>query len=166
MIHGVMVARQTLVLQVPVRARVDQQIDITTLNQSIMEKAVVPAQSAEVTFVMPNTASLGKLKEMQPDFSLTMKYKTGDDWAAIKGQEVRAYFMGIKEIPNENGELVTCGVFVSATECFIAGQKLLVEAVRQLDSRTPVAITYKEKRANKSTEGSTMVFDVKTLIAR
>ncbi len=130
-----------------------------------MEKSVMPAQPTEVTFVMPNTESLGQLKEMQPDFSLTMKYKTADDWAAIKGQEVRAFFMGIKEIPNDDGELVTCGVFVSTTECFIAGQKLLVEAVRNLDSRTPVAITYKEKKANKSTEGSTMIFEVRTLIA-
>lgn len=129
-----------------------------------MEKAIMPTQPAEVTFVMPSTASLGTLKEMQPDFSLTMKYKTADDWAAIKGQEVRAFFMGIKEIPNDDGELVTCGVFVTPAECFIAGQKLLVEAVRQLDSRTPVAITYKEKKANKSSEGSTMIFDVRTLI--
>lgn len=129
-----------------------------------MEKSVMAAQPAEVTFVMPSTDSLGQLKEMRPDFSLTMKYKTADDWAAIKGQEVRAFFMGIKEIPNDDGELVTCGVFVTPTECFIAGQKLLVEAVRQLDSRTPVVITYKEKKANKSSEGSTMIFDVRTLI--
>lgn len=130
-----------------------------------MKETVVPAQETEVTFVIPSTESLGQLKEMQPDFSLTMKYKTADDWAALKGREVRAYFMGIKEIPNEKGELVMCGVFVTPTECFIAGQKLLVEAVRQLDTRTPVAITYKEKKANKSSEGATMIFEVKTLIA-
>ena len=130
-----------------------------------MEKSVVQSPQTEVTFVMPNTKSLGQLKEMRPDFSLTMKYKNADDWAAIKGQEVRAFFMGIKEIPNDDGELVTCGVFVSESECFIAGQKLLVEAVRNLDSRTPVAITYKEKKANKSSDGSTMIFEVRTLVA-
>lgn len=129
-----------------------------------MEKAVAQTPQTEVTFVMPTTESLGQLKEMRPDFSLTMKYKNADDWAAIKGQEVRAFFMGIKEIPNDDGELVTCGVFVSETECFIAGQKLLVEAVRNLDSRTPVAITYKEKKANKSSDGSTMIFEVRTLV--
>lgn len=129
-----------------------------------MEKAVAQTPQTEVTFVMPTTESLGQLKEMRPDFSLTMKYKNADDWAAIKGQEIRAFFMGIKEIPNDDGELVTCGVFVSETECFIAGQKLLVEAVRNLDSRTPVAITYKEKKANKSSDGSTMIFEVRTLV--
>lgn len=127
-----------------------------------MERNVVTTPT-EVTFLMPSTASLGELKEMTPDFSLTMKYKTADDWAMIKGQEVRAYYMGTKEIPNDQGELVTCGVFVTHQECFIAGQKLLVEAVRQLDTRTPVAITYKEKKVNKSTEGATMIFEVKTL---
>ena len=123
------------------------------------------AQPTEVTFVMPNTESLGQLKEMQPAFSLTMKYKNADDWAAIKGQEVRAFFMGVKEIPNDDGELVTCGVFVSESECFIAAQKLLIEAVRNLDPRTPVAITYKENKANKSSDGSTMIFEVRTLVA-
>lgn len=125
----------------------------------------VSTTPTEVTFLMPSTASLGELKEMAPDFSLTMKYKTADDWAAIKGHEIRAYYMGMKEIPNDEGELVTCGVFVTEHECFIAGQKLLVDAVRQLESRTPVAITYKEKKANKSTEGATMIFEVKTLVA-
>lgn len=129
-----------------------------------MERNVATTPT-EVTFLMPTTDSLGKLKEMKSDFSLTMKYKTADDWALLKGQEVRAYYMGTKEIPNDKGELVTCGVFVTEHECFIAGQKLLVEAVRQLESRTPVAITYKEKKANKSVEGTTMLFEVKTLVA-
>ena len=114
--------------------------------------------------MIPTIDSLGKLKEMKTDFSLTMKYKTADDWAALKGQEIRAYYMGTKEIPNDKGELVTCGVVVTEHECFIAGQKLIIDAVRQLESRTPVAITYKERKASKSIEGAaTMIFEVKTL---
>ena len=132
-------------------------------NLDATPSSVEVMAGTKVSFTIPNTARLGRLKEMEPDFSLDLKYRTADDWAMVKGQEVRAFFMGFKEIPNPDGELVTCGVFVTSTECFIAGQKLLIEAVRQLDLGTAVAITYVEKKNNKSTEGATMVFSVKTL---
>lgn len=125
--------------------------------------AIQTMAGTEVSFIIPSTDSLGRLYDMEPDFSLDLKYRTADDWAAIKGKEVRAFFMGFKEIPNSEGELVVCGVFVTPTECFIAGQKLLLEAVKQLTPQTPVSITYVEKKANKSTDGSTMIFNVKTL---
>ena len=117
----------------------------------------------EMTLVIPNTESLGQLKSMKEDFSLTMKYRTADEWAAHKDKEVRAYYMGMKEIPNEEGDLVKCGVFMTENECFLSGQLTLVEAVKQLPTQTPVAITYRGKRSNKSSNGSTMIFDVVTL---
>ncbi|PXV61208.1 hypothetical protein CLV62_12541 [Dysgonomonas alginatilytica] len=117
----------------------------------------------EVRFWIPNTEELGVLEGLDPKRSLTLKYKTQDDWAAIKGQPIRAYYMGIREIPNEDGELIKCGVFVTATENFISGQKVLVEAISSLDSKTPVEITYLDKSKNKSTDGSTMRFEVKVL---
>lgn len=116
-----------------------------------------------VNLVIPNTEALGKLETMDEKFSLTMKYKTADDWAAIKEQEVRCYFMGLKEVPNENGEAVMCGVFVTQKECFIAGGMTLIEAVRNLQPQTPISIIYKGKKNNKSSNGSTMLFDVKIL---
>lgn len=119
--------------------------------------------STEVTFLMPSTDALGALATMTPDFSLILKYKKADDWALLKNQEVRAYYMGIKEIPNTDGELVTCAIFVSSNECFLAGSMVLIEAVRTLDKGTPVAITYRGKSQNKKTEGETMRFDVITL---
>ena len=118
---------------------------------------LIEKQGSELTFVIPDTESLGHLKSMSEDFSLTLKYKNADDWATLKDQEVRAFYMGVKEVPNEKGEVV------SDKECFIAGQKLIVDAVRQLPSKTPVAIIYRGKKTNKSTEGATMIFDVHTL---
>ena len=117
----------------------------------------------QVSFFIPNTEELGQLETFKESFSLTMKYKTADDWAAIKDKELRCYFMGMKEIPNENGESVNCGVFVTQKECFIAGGMTLVEAVRQLPAKTPVSITYLGKKKNATTDGQTMIFDVKTL---
>ncbi|ADX66999.1 Uncharacterised protein [Weeksella virosa] len=118
------------------------------------------AQGQEVTFFIPNTESLGKLNELKPSFSLTLKYKTADEWAALKDQPVRAYFMGMKEIPNEDGEMINCALLVSQSECFLSGQMTLIEAVKNLQPQTPIEITYRNKRNNKSSQGSTMIFDV------
>jgi len=128
-----------------------------------MSEEIAKVAGSEVSFFVPNTEEIGKLQNMKPDFSLNLKYKTADDWAAIKDKPLRAYYMGLKEIPNEDGEVIKCGVFVSETECFISGQKLLVDAVRNLTSKTPVEVIYRGKSQNKSTEGSTMKFDVTTL---
>lgn len=125
--------------------------------------AVAQAAGTEVSFFMPNTDSLAQLESLKPKFSLTLKYKTADDWAAIKDKSVRCFYMGIKEIPNEYGEIIKCGVFVSETECFIAGQMILVDAVSKLEAKTPVEIIYRGKSQNKATNGSTMKFDVNTL---
>ncbi len=126
-------------------------------------ESVTNTTATEITFVMPTTEALGELKEKTPNFSLTMKYKTADDWAALKDIEVRAYYMGLKGIPNDKGELVTCGVFVSERECFISAPMLLIEAVKQLTPKTPLAITYRGKQSNKNSDGATMHFDVKIL---
>ena len=128
-----------------------------------MAKEIQELAGTQVSFFIPNTEELGQLETFKENFSLTMKYKTADDWAAIKGKELRAFYMGMKEIPNDKGESVNCGVFVTQNECFIAGGMTLVEAVRQLPSKTPVSITYQGKKANSTTDGSTMIFEVKTL---
>ena len=91
---------------------------------------VEKAAGTEVAFFIPDTESLGQLNEMQPEFSLTLKYKTADEWAKLQDKPVRAYYMGMKEIPNEDGEIVNCALFVSTTECFLSGQMTLIEAVK------------------------------------
>lgn len=113
--------------------------------------------------VIPNTESLGKLTSMNTSFSLTTKYKTADEWAQLKDKPVRCYFMGVRDVPNDEGEAVTCGVFVSPTEVFLSGQTVLVDAIRNLEPKTPLEIIYRGKSQNKSSVGSTMKFDVSIL---
>lgn len=127
-----------------------------------MEKNLVK-QGTEVTFIIPTVDELGQLAKMSPKFSLTLKYKTADDWAILKDRELRAYFMGFKEIPNKEGELIKCGLFVTETECFLSGSYTLMNAVRRLESNTPISITYRGKKPNKRSEGATMIFEVETL---
>ena len=127
-------------------------------NQEIQKAA-----GAEVTFFIPNTEALGQLDDLTPDFSLTIKYKSADDWAEIKDKPLRAFYMGLKDIPNEDGEMVKCGLFVSKKECFISGQMTLIEAVKSLPPQTPIEIVYRGKKSNKSSNGSTMIFDISKL---
>ncbi|MFC7347269.1 hypothetical protein ACFQO9_11125 [Chryseobacterium zhengzhouense] len=135
----------------------------TTQAKKETQSPVQQMAGTEVSFFIPNTEELGQLDSLEDKFSLTMKYKTADDWARSIDQEIRCFFMGMKEIPNDKEELVNCGVFVTKTECFIAGGKTLVDAVRQLPTKSPISITYRGKKANKTVDGSTMIFDVKTL---
>lgn len=120
-------------------------------------------KQADVVVFVPDNESISQINKMQPAFSLVRKYKTADDWAGIKDKPFRAYYMGLSEIPNEKGEAIVCASFVSTTEFFIAGQKVLVDAVRNLPDKTAIEITYLGKKNNKSSDGSTMIFDVKIL---
>lgn len=126
-------------------------------------KAVETLAGTQVTFIIPDTESLGRLDELEPQFNLTMKYRSTDDWAVLKDKPIRCFFMGMKPIPNENGELVNCGVFVSKTECFISGQMLLVDAVSNLSAGTPIEVTYVGKTKNKNSDGQTCNFLVSKL---
>lgn len=117
----------------------------------------------EVTFIIPDTESLGHLKDLDATFNLRLKYKNEEEWLAIKNKPLRAYFLGLREIPNDKGENVICGLFASETEVFLSGQKVLVDAVRSLPLKTPVQITYLEKKTNKTVDGATMIFDVQLL---
>lgn len=128
-----------------------------------MESALSQVAGQQVTLFIPNTEAIGKLESMESKFTLTTKYRSADDWAALKDKPVRCYYMGLKDVPNDQGEAVSCGVFVSPTEVFLSGQKVLVDAVKTLPEQTPLLIVYKGKKNNKTTEGSTMIFDVSML---
>jgi hypothetical protein len=117
-------------------------------------------EDTQVTFFIPNTDALGRLETMQPDFSLTMKYKTIEEWMLLKDKPIRCFYMGLRPIPNENGEVVNCGVFVTKHECFISGQMLLIEAVQHLEPKTAIEITFLGRTKNKSSEGMTCTFNV------
>lgn len=113
--------------------------------------------------VMPNTEALGELRTMEPVFSMTTRYKKATDWELIRDKPLRCFFMGLKEVPNDDGESVMCGVFVSEKEVFLSGQTILIEAVKELEMETPLQITYRGSKKNKSSKGDTMLFDIEKL---
>jgi hypothetical protein len=128
-----------------------------------MEKEIEKLAGTEVRFWIPNTDELGVLDEMQEGFGLTMKYKTQDEWAAIKDKPLRCFYMGMRQVPNKDGEAVECAVFVSKKETFMSGQMVLIESVKSLAPKTPIQIVYRGKKKNTSSDGATNLFDVTTL---
>lgn len=132
------------------------------------KEEIQKAAGAKISFTMPDTESIAQLEGMEAQYSLNIKYKSADDWAALKDKPLRAFYMGIKEVPNEDGELIMCGLFATPKEVFISGQTTLVESIKMLppsndEFKTAVQITYRGKKNNKSSEGSTMIFDVEKL---
>lgn len=116
---------------------------------------------AEFTGEIPD---ISQLDEMEVGKSRVAKYRTQEDWQQYKDKPIRCFFLGIKEIPNDQGELIKCGVFVDKTGVFLSAQKMIMDAVIHMVSNKPLLITYKGKKPNKSSQGSTNIFDVAELV--
>jgi hypothetical protein len=117
------------------------------------------------SIMIPSVEALGRLDDAETGTSLNLRYKKVEEWAeeAEKGLKTRAYYLGMKQLPNEDGEMLLCAVFADRTGSFLAAQTVIIDAVRNLEERTPVQITYNGSRKNKSTKGSTHLFDIKVL---
>lgn len=116
--------------------------------------------SFETVLRIPSTEEIGKLDHAERGMNLSVAYRKQEDWQEKKDRPVPCYFLGLKEIPNEDGELVICGAFVDKTGVWLAGQKVLVDAVRTLSPGTALEITYRGKKQNKSSKGATNLFDI------
>jgi hypothetical protein len=115
------------------------------------------------TLMIPSTEAIGKLENAEVGLDISVKYRKMEDWNELKDQPIRAYYLGTKQIPNDDGEMVTCAAFMDKSGVWLAGQMVLVDAVSKVDINTPLQITYRGKKANKSSKGSTNLFDVKIL---
>jgi hypothetical protein len=114
--------------------------------------------STEIEFdEMPDVS---QLTEMKRGKSYTAKYRTQEDWYEHKDKPIRAWYKGMKEIPNDKGEAIKAAVFVDGTGIFLSAQKMLIDGVRHMLTNTPVEILYKGKKPNKNSEGSTNIFEV------
>lgn len=130
-----------------------------------VENTKIPTEVNAGTWI-PTEKDFADLDEMDCEFSLTTNYKTADDWASIKDQELCCFYLGLTEIPNDKGELVVCGKFITQQGPFISGQMILIESVKNLPVGTPLKIIYRGKKNNKSSNGATMLFDIKTNAAK
>lgn len=114
----------------------------------------------DVVLSIPNLAQLGELKGLKEVYKATAAYRTQEEWYGYKDQPIRCFFLGVKELPNDEGESVNCGVFAAEDGIFLAAQHVLVESVKNMAANTPIQITYKGKKKNKTSDGSTNIFEV------
>lgn len=133
---------------------------------SIKEDQQMEVSGHKGNLVIPSTDALGKLESAETGMSLNTKYKTQEDWIRVQDEPINCYFMGLKEIPNKDGDAVQCAVFMSQSEVFLAAQLVLIEAVRNQVPGQGVRITYKGKKSNVNSEGKTNLFDVVRLNVR
>ena len=129
-----------------------------------MDDGINKLAGTEVTFSIPNTESLASLKDMTPKVSLNFAYRMEAEWETLKGKPIRAFYLGIKQIPNPEGNLVNCGLFASSTEIFLAGGIILIVAIKNLPLKTPLQLTYlgtKETKADSNNRAVT--FDIQIL---
>jgi hypothetical protein len=136
----------------------------TGLQKAITENNNAPMFHAGAIMI-PSVEALGKLENAETGVSLNLKYKKVEDWEAEAANEgtTRAYYLGLKNLPNEDGEFLLCAVFADKNGSFLAAQTVIIDAVRNLEANTPVQITYKGSKKNKSTKGSTHLFDIRVL---
>lgn len=120
---------------------------------------LVPAKTS-VTIELPTIENLAALSSLKEVYNMNPAYRTVEEWATLKDTAIRCFFLGMKDIPNEEGEAVQCAIFADAKQIFLCAQFIIVESMRNEEKNTPFQITYKGKKANKSSKGSTNLFDI------
>jgi hypothetical protein len=120
----------------------------------------VTKPNTDVVLQMPSLDQLGELKGLKEVYKATASYRTQEQWFEYKEKPIRCFFLGVKELPNDKEDLVLSGIFAAEDGIFLAAQKVLVDAVRNLKPQTPIEITFKGKKSNKNSEGSTNIFEV------
>lgn len=87
-------------------------------------------KNGEVTFMMPSTNALGKLKEAKEGRSLTAKYMTVEDWKELQDQELLCFFIGFKEAVDGDGKpFMLAKLIDSENKPFVAAQTVLCQSL-------------------------------------
>ena len=132
-----------------------QEVAVQETKESQTDIVTVPIP----TETMPDCADLEKLSEMKKQLSITVQYRKKEDW--VKGEAIKAYYLGLKEIPDGTGELIASAIFQSQEGAFMSAATQLVETVRSIVVKTPIEITFTGSKTNKSdSQKSTMIFQI------
>ncbi len=122
---------------------------------------VLYPKGGEVTFLMPNTNALAKLKEAKKGANLTAKYMTAEDWAKLEGKEQRCIYLGLKEASDADGREYYLAKLHNGQEPFVCAQTILVQSLANLPMGQGVSITC--TGIEKATKGKIVRFEVADL---
>jgi len=98
-------------------------------------------KGGEVTFLMPSTNAIAKLKEAKKGRELTMKYRTKEEWFAMVDQPERCFFLGLKEAPDDKGNTFYIAKLSNGDKTFVCAQTILIQALSQVPFGQGVEIT-------------------------
>lgn len=124
-------------------------------------QAVLYPKNGEVTFIMPNTNVLGTLKNAKKGIALTAKYMTAEEWAKRKDQEIRCFYLGLKEASDPDGEVYYLAKFSNGQENFVAAQTILVQSVASVPVGQGLSITC--TGVEKAAKGKIVRFEIADL---
>lgn len=136
-------------------------------NQNLNTEAVEgkrPAElypeGGEITFIMPNTNTLGRLKDAKKGAKLTAKYMRVQDWEKIIGEEKAYFYMGFKNAVDSHGDHYGLARLMdSEGNPYVSAPTILTQSLANLPIGQGVSITCTEVRKNNS-GGYTPYFDV------
>ena len=90
---------------------------------------------------MPNTNTLAKLKDAPIGVTITSKYRTKEDWVALKDQPQKCFYLGMKEARNDKDEVYYLAKLHDGKNPFVAGQTVLVQSLASVPTGQGVQIT-------------------------
>jgi len=109
-------------------------------NQETKKNELYPT-NGEVTFLMPNTNTLAKLKDAKVGATLTSSYRTKEEWVALKDKPQKCFFLGMKEAYDENEKVYYLAKLHDGKNPFVAGQTVLVQSLTSVPIGQGVQIT-------------------------
>ena len=129
----------------------------------VTNKPELYPSGGEVTFFMPNTNMIGRLKNANPQQSLTAKYMTIEDWASEKGVEKRCVFLGMKDATNSSGDQYFLAKFIDSDKNpFVCAQTIIIQSFAAVQVGQAVSITCTDVVKN-SKNGKTALFEIADL---
>lgn len=124
------------------------------------EAPVLFPNGGEVTFIMPDTNTLGKLKDAKRGVNLTAKYMRVEDWKEHIDKPLTFFYVGYKEAKDAKGDSFMLARLIDSNgNPVVSAPTILTQSLANLPIGQGVEITCTEVRKNNS-GGFTPYFDI------
>jgi hypothetical protein len=126
-------------------------------------KAELFPKDGKMTFLMPSTNAIGVLEKAETGRTLTISYKTKEEWLAEKDKPVKCFFLGFKEATDGQNRPYFIAKLHDGEKAFVCAQTVLVQALMgvELGSGVEITCTGSTKLANSNV---IPLFEVKELV--
>jgi len=98
-------------------------------NQNNSAKPNLYPNGGEITFIMPSTNAIGKLKDAEKGRNLSVKYKTKEMWINNAGVVERYYYLGLKSATNDKGDPYFLAKLSDGENTFVCAQTILIQSL-------------------------------------